>query len=270
MLYNHKLVLKAYRAPILLTLLLLLVNIVLVGIPAFFGVIDGADEPEDLKNVHAAFVELYEDDIDCRIEEYEMVCDEAYEKTHAAYRFVYAEETPDANDIEESTIYFTPSGSTVVYVDDDQDASRRLYAVGGNFLLIGNLDFSAVQEEAEGRDDPEAFYNAFTDNYLYNLYYADIMQNVVLLYSAQFLQVSLYALFVAALFLLLNYRMDEKRITFASAFKLTVFAMTGPALLSAMLGYFIFGWANLVFIIVYLIRVVMVYYRVYTTDQSLL
>jgi len=269
MLYDHKLVLKAYKAPLMLTLLLLFANIMLVGAPAFFGLLDGADRPEDLQDVHAAFVELYEDDVDCRIEEYEMVCAEDYDKTYGAYRFLYVESVPDAGEIETSTIYFTPGGSTVVQVEEDNDL-KTLTAVGGNYLLIGNLDFTRVESQAEERDDKESFYNSFTDNYLQNLYFADTMQSVVTLYSAQFFQVILYAMFVAAMYLLLNYRAPEKRITFASAFKLTVFAMTGPALLSAMLGYFIYGWANLLFIILYLIRVVVVYYHAYTTEKALL
>jgi len=269
MLISNDAVLKAVKVPMLLTFLVFIVNVFLISAAPFFGLIQTMGHPNDLENAHAAFAEIYDNEIDCRIDQGLLSCDTDYDMNVAGYRFFYTERLPELSEIDVSSIILADERAAVVHVPATPDDNQEKHIVSGDYRLIDTLDFSEVRNAAEAANDKETYYADMTDMILNNLYFANIGQSILFIYTAQFMQMLIYIIFISLMFMLANFKAPVKKITYASSIRLTVFAMTGPALLSALLGWFMAGWASFLFIVVYMIRVVMVYFKVNASDTPL-
>jgi len=268
MFYSNKTLLRARKASFFPAFLLLIVNAMLVTIPTVAGLVQGLERGDDFDDLHHAFREAYRDRLDCRIEERELTCTELTRTRYGAYDFIHVEDMPETlEDIDESSVILGPSYAAIIQVDETDDSRKILR---GSYTLHGDLDFSRVQEGAEEAEDDQVYQDTVTDFFLDNLYYANIAEGMLFLYPAQFFQTAVYVLLVSPFFLITNYRSPVKKIDFATALKLTIFAMTGPALLAAVLGWPLAGWASLMFTIVYLLRIIAVYYRVNNLEEPLI
>jgi len=257
MMVKNRPLLRAYKAPLILTFVLLLVNISLISVPFFFGVLDGADHPDDLEGAHEAFEAFYRSEPACRLEGAELSCEDDIEGDYNSYRVAFIEELPDPEDIEQSSILLTPNNAAVVQIDDD-----TYRHVAGDYSLHSDLDFADIHPEAQADDNPEHVYRTMSENFMLNLYYSEVTRNIFTTYGAQTLQTILYVMLVSVLFMIANYRVEHKKITWTASIKMATFAMTGPAFLSAALGYWLLGWANMLFLFVYMIRIILVYANV--------
>jgi len=268
MFYSNKTLLRARKASFFTAFLLLVVNAMLVTVPTVAGLVQGLERGEEFDDIHAAFREAYVDRLDCRIADRELTCDDLQKTTYGAYAFIHVEDVPETlEDIEESSVILGRRHAVIIHVDET-DGSQRI--LQGSYTLHGDLDFSRVQEGAVEADDERVYQDTVTDFFLDNLYYANIAEGMLFLYPAQFFQTALYVLLVSPFFLITNFRAPVRKIDYATALKITIFAMTGPALLAAVLGWPLAGWASLMFTIVYLLRIIAVYYRVNNLEEPLI
>ncbi len=268
MFYSNKTLLRARKASFFPAFLLLIVNAMLVTVPTIAGLVQGLERGEDFDNIHRAFRDAYQDRLDCRIEDRELTCSELIRTRYGDYDFIHVEEVPDnIEDFEASSVILGRTRAVIIQVDED-DGSRKI--LQGSYALHGDLDFSRVQEGAEEAEDEQVYQDTVTGFFLDNLYYVNIAEGMLFLYPAQFFQTAVYVLLVSPFFLITNYRSPVKKIDFTTALKLTIFAMTGPALLTAVLGWPLAGWASLLFTIVYLLRIIAVYYRVNNLEEPLI
>ena len=263
-LYSNTDLLKLTKIPLLLLALMLFVNVSLVSAPNFMGYMEGVETTENLEGIDEAFTEMYESNLDCRVsEESEMQCEGDMQAMYGDYQFEYAD-TLDVSNIDESTIIFTPDEAAIVYQGD------RTVAVSGNYSLVQGFDFSTIKDNAEDSDDTlDTFYQDNTNFFLENLYYSDLSQQIGIVYTVQFAQTFIYVVVVSLLIQMVNFRASIKKITYQAALRITILAMTGPALLAAILGFWIPGWAYLVFTMVYLIRIIVIYYSINRRSETL-
>ncbi len=276
MLYNHNLVLRAYKAPFIIVIILFLVNIAMIAAPGIFAHLQNTHMPDSLDDVDTAFVELYKDEIDCRIEDNRLDCDASYDTYYGDYRFYTTEGLPNVEDIDESAIILGESQAAAVFIENRGEEDEIFRAVGGDYRLLDEFDFSDIRERAEASEDKDAYYEETTNMFLMNLMYADIGQNMLMNYMLQGAQMLLYIVFISALYLLTNFRARIKKVNYTSAFKMAVFAMTGPALVTAVFSLITFladsaltTWATLFFTMLYLIRVILVYNRINESEKPL-
>ncbi|MFP4078873.1 MAG: DUF1189 family protein [Candidatus Izemoplasmataceae bacterium] len=263
MLYSNKALLKTAKAGVLVTAMMLFINVSLVSAPNYVGYMRGVGSIDELHAIEEAFEAMYDDELDCSVEgDGTMQCDAEGENTYGDYAFRF-QETVDAEDIDENTIVFTPEKAVIVHHEDGRTV------VDGDYSLLEDFDFSEIKTLAEDRDDPEAYYANNTDFFLKNLYYSDLNDTVGMIYTVQFAQTFLYVFFVSLMFMMLNFRASIKKITYKASLRITIFAMTGPALLSAVLGLRISTWAYVLFTILYLSRVIVLYYRLHRSKITI-
>lgn len=263
MLYSNDDLLKTAKAGVLITALVLFINVSLISAPNYVGYMRGADATNDLQSVETAFEAMYDDKLPCRIDEDEtMQCDISEERTYGEYTFRF-QDSVDTADIEESSIIFTPEKAAIIHHDDGRTV------VDGDYSLLTNFDFTEIQDEAGERDEPDEFYESSTDYFLRNLYFSDMNDTIGMIYTVQFAQTFLYVFFVSLMFMMLNFRASIKKVTYQASLRLTIFAMTGPALLTAVLGLRISTWAYMLFTIVYLARVIVLYYKLHRSKVTI-
>lgn len=263
MLYNNDALLKTARAGILVTALVLFINVSLVSAPNYVGYMRGVGSIEQLHSVETAFEAMYEDELPCRVDENAIMhCDVDEERTYGDYTFRFQDRL-DPSEIDETAIIFSPEKAALVYHEEGRTV------VDGDYNLLTGFDFSEIKQNAADTDDPEEHIANNTDFFMRNLYYSDLNQTVGMIYTVQFAQTFLYVFFVSFMFMMLNFRASMKKVTYQAALRITVFAMTGPALLSAVLGLRISTWAYVLFTVVYLARVIVLYYKLHRSKVTI-
>ncbi len=271
MLYSTKEVLKAHKASFVLVFILLFVNIALISVPNFIGIWRGVDRVDDLEGIHEAFQEMYEARLPCAIEtSAQMICDDVENQTFGMYDFVIDPDFKIDEDelevvIERSSIFVTTEDISIVYVREDGSG----VVVSGDYRLLQGFDFSSIKDRDEAQNDRTDYYDSVTNMFLRNVYYSTMQDNMFIVYSAQFVQMLLYVMFVSVIMMVLNYKAKIKKLSYSASVKITVFTMTGPAFLAAVLGFIIVGWASILFTALYLVRIILVYYKINTIQETL-
>jgi len=262
--YFNSDVLKAYKIGGFLAFILFLVNIMLISFPPVRGAITSTPDYEDFPGINEAFHDIYEREIPCVLDDFSLTCDGEVDSFQAgAYRFEIVDEMRDDLDVSENTIYLGETEAAIIYVDEDDNRT----ILSSNYATQPTLDFSTVMQRAEDSDDMTAYYDRQTQSFMNNLYFSEVASTMLIIYPAQLAQIGLYVLLVGFMLLISNYKAKMKKLTVGSALKITVSAMTGPALVAALLGIFIPQWAVLIFTIAYLVRIVALYFEISASDQ---
>lgn len=263
MFYDNKTLLRAWKAGVLLTALVLFINVSLVSAPNYVGYMNGVDSVNQLHGVEEAFEGMYEDNLDCRVEDTKMQCDDLDEaRTYGDYTVRFTD-SYDLESVDESSIILTPDQAAVVHHEDGRTV------VEGDYTLLSDFDFSTVKGDAGDADSKEAFYEDNTTFFLKNLYYSQLEETVGMVYTVQFGQTLMYVLFVSLMIMTVNFKASIKKITYNASLRVTIFAMTGPALLSALLGLWISSWAYMLFTILYLARIIVLFYQINRSDHTI-
>ncbi len=262
--YRNDLLLKAYKLGGGLTFVLLIINIMLVSVPPVLGSLTNTADYEDFPAINEAFATLYDKEIDCVLEDSQMQCETEGPIEAGEYTFEYVDSIPQASQFDSSKIYFTPNDTAIVHVDGEAQT-----ILSANYATQMDLDFSEVAQRASDSGDVSQHYNTQTENFINNLYFSSVGSTMMVVYPAQFAQMGTYIVLVGLMLMITNYKAKFKKITVPSAMKITIAAMTGPALLTAILGLVAAQWSFLIFTIVYLVRIIAVYYRINATEVPL-
>ncbi len=266
MFYDNNAILKASKASLMVTILVLFMNVALISAPNFVGLMEGSEQIGDLENVYEAFEEIYEFELPCRINN-ESIMECSNQDTHHfgnyTFRFVntFGEEDLSDDELSVSTILFSPREAAIIYIDEENESNNQI--IQGDYSLLRGIDFSQVKSQAESSSQTtEVYYQSFTNLFLEDLYYSTLVENSLMVYTTQFFQFMIYTFFVSIMFLILNFKAKFKKINYLASFKITIFSATGPALLTAILGFFITAWAAMLFVVLYLIRIILIYYKI--------
>ncbi len=263
MFFSNKEVLKSTKFHIIAIIIIFLINISLISTPNFFGRINSVDIITELSDIEEAFEMIYENELDCVVEEKMMNCNIEEDLNYSGYDILYTESFEDIT-LTNSTIYFTKEAVAIYYIEDEQ-----IYTLVGNYSLLDGLDFKQVKT-MDTDVSREEHYDLATDDILSAVYYSTLDENLVMIYMAQFVQVTLYTVVVASLFMLMNYRAKIKRLSYINSYKIIISSMTGPALLAAIISLFNAGFASMIFFIIYAIRAMFVYFKILGSEQTYL
>lgn len=256
-LFDNAALLKSNQFPLILVLLLFFVNVSLISVPNFYGLADSVRIINRLDGIYETLDEMYTEEMPCRVTDAKMVCNESdLQESYGNYQIQYRGEL-DTEVIEESLIYLGENYMAIIYVDESDTA----YIMSGDYALLETFDFTAVYPNDTEMSDAE-YTEYVSDLFLQNIYYSNVGQQVYLVYTTQFAQTAIYAIILSIMMLILNYKAPIKKISYTASVKLVIVGMTGPALLTAILGTFILGYAGIVFIIAYGFRMMFLYYRI--------
>lgn len=263
MFVSNKEVLKARHVKGWIIVLLFIVNVSLISVPNFVGKMQSIDIIDNLVGVEEAFNAIYDAELDCKVVDLKMECNGTYPDSFGDYNFIYAPEM-NADSITESTIYFAEKSIAVIYVDDAEIAT----VISGDYSLLNGFDFSIVKTNEYGDLTQSEFYESTNDHVLTGIYYSTLSAQFSMIYLSQFLQILIYLIVVATIFLLMNFKANEKKLSFYNANKIIVASMTGPALLVAIMGVFFTGFASVLFFIIFAVRVMFLYYRMNFSKET--
>jgi maltodextrin utilization protein YvdJ len=261
--YDNSALFKLTKIPLFLLALMLFVNVSLVSAPNFIGYMEGISVVDSLDGIDEAFVEMYESELECKVNDAnQMECNGTPQSMYGDYHFRF-QNTLDVSGINESTIIFTPDKAVIIY------QGNSTAVLDGDYSLMQGFDFSTVKDESQNLQSMDAFYQDNTDFFLEYLYYSDLGQNIGIVYAVQFAQTFLYVVIVSLLIQMVNFKASIKKVTYQAALRITILAMTGPALLAALLGLWFAGWAYLIFTLIYLIRIIVIYYSINRRSETL-
>jgi hypothetical protein len=256
MLFDNNALLKSNQFPLLLVLLLFLINVSLISVPNFYGLADSVRIINRLDGIYETLEEMYTEEMPCEVREEQMVCEETnLQESYGNYKIQYLGEL-DTEQVEESLIYLGKDYMAILYVEGE-----TAYIMSGDYRLLEGFSFADVypnESDLSEEDYPEYI----SDLFLQNIYYSNVGEQIYLVYTTQFAQTAIYVIMLSIMMLIVNYKAMVKKITYTASIKIVIVGMTGPALLTAILGGFILGYAGLVFILAYGLRMMFMYYKI--------
>jgi len=220
MLWSNSALMNANKIHWLLVALLFFINVSLISIPNYFGLLDGIESIDDVV---------------------------------------------DTTGIEESTIFLGSKQVAIVYIDETDIA----YMVSGDYRLLAGFDFAGVKTAEHDFDTQPEYYAYVSDTVLSNIYFSFIGDQIFIIFASQFSQMLIYLFVVSVMFMILNYRVKIKKISYAAGVKIIIAAMTGPAIVTAVFGVFITAWASIGFIILFAIRILFLYYSINKSNEAI-
>ncbi|MFU8793557.1 MAG: hypothetical protein ACNA7K_05970 [Acholeplasmataceae bacterium] len=263
LLWDNRSLIKAAKINLIFVLILLFVNVSLVSIPNYYGVLNGIRSIEYLEDIDETFKLFYEQEIPCEIDQtYTFSCSEPIDGVYGSYQ-VYYQETISTENITESSIIFGSKNIIILYIDQED----MVYELAGDYRLLEAFDFSSIKDQPHQYETLDAHYESVTDVFLSNVYFSSVGERVFLIFSTQFAQIAIYVVIISIMFMILNYRSKTPKISYLAAVKITILAMLGPALLSAIVGVFLNVWGSILFTLLYAIRMMFVYYAVHRTVE---
>lgn len=263
MFFSNTEVLESTKFKIIVIALIFLINVSLISTPNFFGKMESINSITDLSNIEEAFTEMYEDNLNCYIENTEMICDIDDGLSYQGYDVIYTEEFL-LDDVDSSTIYFTKEAVAIYYVTDRD----QVFSLVGNYRLLDGFDFRTISSEDTGDLTQNEYYLQVTDSTLSAIYYSTLDQHLMLIYLGQFLQTVIYVFVVSSLFMLMNFKAKTRKLSYLNSFKIIITSMTGPALLVAIIALINPSLGSLLFFIIYAIRAMLIYYKINFSDNT--
>lgn len=266
MLWDNKQLIQARHLGYILTFLLLIVNVSMISIPNFFGLLNGLREIDNMAGIEVAFREMYDDELPCSVSEtFTMECEGTIEGTYGNYQVVYQEEV-NTDNINQPTIFFGYRSFTMIYITENSKA----FIVAGDYRLLSGFSFAEINTIDHEFDSLQEYQDRVTDVFISAIYNSTIGEKVFLIFSSQFAQVIIYIVIISFMFMIVNFRSKIRKITFSASLKIIIASMTGPALLTAIIGIFLRGWASVLFTILFAIRIMFVYYEIHRAKETIL
>lgn len=265
MLWSNSALMNANKIHWLLVALLFFINVSLISIPNYFGLLDGIESIDDVVGIEESLAAIYDSELPCSIdEEFSLSCGEVTQTQFAGYQLVVTD-VVDTTGIEESTIFLGSKQVAIVYIDETDIA----YMVSGDYRLLAGFDFASVKTAEHDFDTQPEYYAYVSDTVLSNIYFSFIGDQIFIIFASQFSQMLIYLFVVSVMFMILNYRVKIKKISYAAGVKIIIAAMTGPAIVTAVFGVFITAWASIGFIILFAIRILFLYYSINKSNEAI-
>ena len=106
LLWDNQTLIRAVKLNLIFVLILLFINVSLISIPNYYGVLNGIRSIEYLEDIDETFKLFYEQEIPCQVDQsYTFNCEETIDGVYGSYQVLYQDEISTAN-ITESTILF--------------------------------------------------------------------------------------------------------------------------------------------------------------------
>ncbi|XMB86945.1 hypothetical protein RJG79_03885 [Mycoplasmatota bacterium WC44] len=244
MLFSNKEILKGNKVPLGIIFFIFIINVLLLSAPLFNArATVNADQLIDrFPGLEEAFEEIYDLNIPCEFTKEGPDCDKLT-KNLSDYQLVILEEATS-----DKTIEFQEDYVLIKYKDTDQEVS-----LVGSYYFLDSINLQNITKDK---------YYETTETIVYAIASSTIGNDFFLIFMGQFIQILIYFLAISALLNVANYKQRQKKISYLASVKITILAMMGPALLSALIGFFFMSFSTLVFMTVYSLRMMYIYFKI--------
>ncbi len=250
-LFKNDAIFNKLKAPFLILILVFFVNVMLVSAPMFNArVTVQVDELiERFPGLVDAFDELYALNLPCEFEDTIVCSEEIPPTTVGDYELVINGTSEEANYIE-----FSEEWIRIAHTEDESDQ----LIITGTYTFLDGLELNNVSESKSYE---------MTETIVYGIITSGISSDFYLIFAGQFIQNLIYALAIGGMLLASNYRRTEGKIKYSGTLRITVFAMTGPALLTAIIGMFFLPIASVMFMTIYSLRMMFIYFKLMNPNR---
>lgn len=271
-LYSNKELLKTNQWSIAKMILIFIVNVSLICAPFFLSrtKTKPIDVLDYMPNIEVAFQEFYELELPCSINKLELTCEIAIDQSYVLTDYTLYILPTDLASINPNTsrIVMTNNHIGLYYIDalDEKDN----YNIESSYRLLEEMDFSKINREDLQLEmlEEEAFYKYITETILLGILNGNLPSDLATIYLAQLVQTSLYVLIMSVMLMAANLRRQVKKIYYSSSLKYTIFAITGPALIAAIIGLFSTIIGTIVWSAIYAVRIILLYTKINNTDGT--
>lgn len=244
-LYSNVSLLKVKRTPILIVMLMFLINVMILSSPLFGARAETTGESvvSGIEGLEEAFNEIYELQLPCVIDNGISCADDYNHSDFNGFELVVEGEPK--------------TGQYIAFYDDVVVIANSETTVFGDYTFINGYTLN-----------PENNYAEYTEALMFAVVSANLANDYFYVFIGQFVQNILYILAISLLLLVANYRQKQPLITYRESVSITVLAMTGPALLSSLIGLFLPHFFMTVFMAVYSIRMMYLYFALFRWKKA--
>ncbi len=271
-LFSNKELLKTNRWSMGKLVLIFILNISLICAPFFMSraKTDASDVIDYMPGIETALTELYQLELNAKIENLTFVLSEPYDTVLNlnGYQLYLLPTSLESINAYESRIIFYEHRVSLHYIDSEDE--RNNYTIDSSYRLLEGLDFSKINRvdlEMEYYDDT-TFYRTINETVLTSILKSDLPGDLSMIYLAQFVQTILYALIMSFLLMAANLRRQVKKIYYSSSLKYTIFGITGPAIIAAIVGLFSTLIGTILWSALYAVRIIILYTKINNSDET--
>lgn len=257
-LYKSEVALQAYRFNWLIIIVMLFSVIMMSSLPSLVMRYEFNSQLIDEKfpDIYPSFVQLYEDELDCKVDDQaKLVCKNPQDFKAGKYNVTFKETD-------------TPQPFTIYLMDDQFAVSSFVdnehQPLVGTYNLLHGFDFSKIKSQKPSDVTNAEYYLNITNEFLKNVYLSTYDIGAIMAMMMSFLQIMVYIPLMAALLVFGNKGLPgvpESKLKYKDAIKIIVYLALTPALITAMVS---FVWPTIgayTFLMLFAIRIIMVYFK---------
>lgn len=253
-LYSNKAIVKHRNINWGLILIIFFFSVMMVSAP--FITQGYRVDSKDIAPIYEPMAQLFQEVLeeDCTIENNTLSCNFSEVKTFESNGYkVYLNQSDDVS-LKDMNKYLM---LTEHYVAAQVDTNNVIgtYALA-NIGALSNLKTSDLSE------------SMILADFLENAHKAALPSRIPLIYALNLFQYLVYILIVALVLRFVNGKQFELNLSFKQALAIAVMTMFSPALITAVIGLFNPSVATLAFPIIYMGRIVMVYWQIMKAQRS--
>ncbi|MGL5978712.1 MAG: hypothetical protein ACRCZJ_06950 [Erysipelotrichaceae bacterium] len=244
-LYSSKAVVKMRDMNLAISIVLFLLVTSIISVPFYIArfQVSEQDALAMLPGFEASFTQLVQQEA-CAFVDATLACGGEKTVSYGGYTY-YLEQDAPAQAATKS-VYFGPT--TVVIVGESEES-----VVAGTYTTFGDLSFSELADFIAGEQG-----DAYVPLFVKNLLLSGLNFDLVMIYMTNLLQNVTY-LFLASLMLFFTGLRKQRGIRYFEAFKVTIYAMVGPALLAALVGMVSTAYGSILYPVVFMARATFIY-----------
>lgn len=251
-LYSNQEIINQRRISIFLTLILFLMSVILIATPNVLGrLLESQDAIMQRYPKSEAAMMFVLNNHNCQFDE-TLKCDFNDEKVQQIGEYWVAVNSKGGRDLSEF------KGNYLVFADTGLIISYQGQELRGDYSLLQGSSFSKLlqQQKTEKLDDRQA-----TGQLLQNISHAFLQQNMANIYFLILMQYIVYTVIIALIMKFINIPQAQLHYSYKELWTMSVLAMFAPAMVLAIFGLYNPVMAAAFFPIVYMIRIMLLYYK---------
>ena len=271
-LYSNRELLKTNTWSVAKMVIIFILNISLICAPFFMSrtKTNELDVRGYMPGIDQALKELYQLELPCQVINQTFTCQntDSQKLSLTGYDLYLFPTALESINTSESRIIFYEKMISLHYVDNEDD--RNNYNLDSSYRLLEGMDFEKINREDLNLENfqEEDFYIYVNDVLISAVLSGNLPSDLSTIYLAQFVQTILYVLIMSLMLMAVNLRRQVKKLYYMSALKYTVFGITGPALVAAVIGLFSTLLGTILWSAIYVVRIILLYTKINNTEGT--
>lgn len=250
-LYSNKEIINQRKTHWFLVLIIFFVSTLMIATPFVSARL--METPKALGQqfplVRDSIVEVFEE-VDCEFKDLTLNCDQPYQeiKKNGVTYFINVTE---GQEIETTSDYVVFASKSIIFYNVDSQ-------LNGDYSLLEGHSFDSLLElkESEGLSD-----ETLAEHFIQNVSQSTLSSQIPMVYVSVFIQYIIYVGLISVVYMAINAGKLRKLYSFKELLTMNILAMFSIALLSALVGLFNPLWGSALFPLLYMARVIFIYFK---------